>query len=185
MRWRLFVLALVAVLATPTAAPARTTNPVLNEVTAFFAVRTDVSVRCYGPDEKGSPEYFGAWGYVKTPLARASKSHLDDTICEGALGVNDPELPAWQRALGVSVVVHEAWHLRRWRFAGNEAKVECQAIRHWRKGARLLGATPETLTELWPAALATHYELANYVSWMDGTRPYFDPRCEVPPLIDG
>jgi hypothetical protein len=160
---------------------ASTRSKQLDAVTTWLAMRP-VGVKCYGRDEKDAPWSYGAWGYVVKPVGQSKFAHLDVQICAGALDVNG-DLPAWQRALGVSVVTHESYHLRRWGAAGNEAKVECQAIRHWKVVARRLGATEETVTELWPSALAAHYELAEFQNWMTGERPYYDPDCEVPPLF--
>ena len=179
MRLVAVALALFALAGT---AQAYTQHKSLNDVASIFAQRP-VKVLCYDLEEQGSPNLFGAWGYVKKPLGKAKKAHLDLVICNGALNVNDQSIPAWQRALGVSVLIHESYHLRRWGAAGDEAKVECKAIRHFRTGARLLGATEETVEELWPAALAAHYELAEYESiWDGGKKPYYDPNCNVPRL---
>lgn len=59
---------------------------------------------------------------------RADYTVVPPLICAGAVNVADDQLPAWQRALGTLVLVHEAFHLRHWRFRRDEAKVECQAI---------------------------------------------------------
>lgn len=56
----------------------------------------------------------------------------------------------------VIVLVHEAYHLRRWKWRRSEPKVECQAIPRFTIGARLLGATPEVANDLLPYALAAH-----------------------------
>ena len=64
------------------------------------------------------------------------------------------DVPAWQRAAGVLVLVHEAYHVRRWAGRWNEAKVECRAIREFKKAAVLLGASRELANELLPSALA-------------------------------
>jgi hypothetical protein len=54
------------------------------------------------------------------------------------------------------VLVHEAYHLRHWKWRRNEGKVECQAIRHFTAGAELLGASPALVNDLLPYALAAH-----------------------------
>jgi hypothetical protein len=54
------------------------------------------------------------------------------------------------------VLVHEAYHLRRWKWHRSEAKVECQAIRYFTTGAELLGASPQLANDLLPYALAAH-----------------------------
>jgi hypothetical protein len=84
---------------------------------------------------------------------------LHPALCEGALGVNDSALPLWQRATGVLVLVHEAYHLRRWAGRWNEAKVECKAIRHFTAAAELFGASPELANDLVPYALSAHLRM--------------------------
>jgi hypothetical protein len=49
-------------------------------------------------------------------------------------------VPAWQQALGVLVLTHEAFHLRHWRFRRNEGKVECQALVCFRDPAAFIRA---------------------------------------------
>lgn len=171
-----------AALATPGHAVRQ--RPRLAAVASVFAERP-VRVKCYNPIEEESPAGFGAWGYVRKPVGSARYMHLDADACDGALRVNDPTIPAWVRALGVGVLIHEAYHMRRWGLAGDEAKVECAAIRHWKVGARMLGASDETVQTLWPWALAEHYELANYTDIFDGgSHPYRDDGCAVPPLVE-
>jgi hypothetical protein len=77
-------------------------------------------------------------------------SFLHAARCQGALAVTDATVPAWQRATGVLVLVHEAYHLRRSTFRRDEAKVECQAIRHFTLGAEPLGASRELANDLLP-----------------------------------
>ncbi len=143
-----------------------------------------VVAKCYAPGEANSPDSLGAWGFVYQPIGQQKDMHLDPLVCQGALSVNDPLVPAWQRALGVMVLIHESYHLRRWSAAGNEAQVQCRAIRHWKVGMRILGASEETITELWPFALVAHYELSNISDWF-GERPYRDDNCNVPRLKGG
>lgn len=178
------LLAVAAALVAVSTAEGVRQRPKLAAIASVFAERP-VGVKCYLPGDESSPDGFGAWGYVWKPTGKARYMHLDAPVCEGALRINDPLVPAWQRALGPGVLIHEAYHLRRWGLAGNEAAVECKAIRHWKVGARMLGATEETVAQLWPYALAEHYELANYVDVFDaGNRPYYDPSCNVPPLFE-
>ena len=181
MKRILFLVAIVA-LVLSSQAYAWTQYEAINEVSSTFAMRP-VGAKCYAREEPDSPWGYGAWGYVNTPLRTQGFSHLDERLCAGALAVNDETLPTWQRALGVLVVVHEAYHLRRWSAAGSEAKVECKTIRHWKVAARMFGATEETVEDLWPSALASHYRLTTYQDFM-GEQPYYDPTCKVPPLMD-
>jgi hypothetical protein len=66
---------------------------------------------------------------------------LGPRVCVGALNVGKATVPAWQQALGVLVLTHEAFHLRHWRFRRDEGKVECQALVYFRDAAQRLGAT--------------------------------------------
>ncbi len=100
-----------------------------------------------GPD----PQH--AWGY--TDMVN-DFSVIQPLLCAGAGAVTDAGLPAWQRATGVLVLVHESYHLRHWAGRYSEAKVECQAIRHFRQGAELLGASPQLANDLLPYGLAAH-----------------------------
>jgi hypothetical protein len=180
MRRAILVLTLAVALLAPVA-QGFIRSPQLKAVASVFAERP-VSVRCYEADEDDSPYGQGAWGYVTVPTAQTHYEALDSRLCVGALNVNDPSLPVWQRSLGVLVLTHEAYHLRRWGASGDEGKVECKAIRHWHVAAHLLGASDATIDELWPWTLAVHYRLTDYIDPLTGNRPYADPGCVVPPL---
>jgi hypothetical protein len=175
------VCVLIALAAAAAAAAAR--HERLDAVASVFAMRP-VAALCYTPGEKGNPDDFGAWGYVRKPLGKQAAEHLHPLVCAGALAVNDPLLPAWQRAAGVMVLVHEAYHLRRWGGAADEAQVQCNTVRHWKVAARLLGASEPTVAELWPAALAFHYRLTEFTNLWTGERDYYDAGCVVPPLYE-
>lgn len=85
------------------------------------------------------------------------------------------DVPAWQQALGVLVLTHEAFHLRHWRFRRNEGKVECQALANFRDAARRLEATAAQVEHLYPYALA----LREYTVRL--FPQYRDPTCVIPP----
>lgn len=179
MKRILLVIGLLGLLSSQ--AVAATTPPSLSKVASTFAMR-QVTASCEEQDEKGSPYSVGAWGYVKIPTAKQSVEHLDADLCRADLALNDPTIDPYMRAMGVLVIVHESYHLRRWGGAGSEGQAECQAIRHWKIGASLLGATPETIAALWPWALAAHYEETNIFNFFTGDRPYRDDACDIPPL---
>lgn len=133
--------------------------PVIEHVASVFALRS-VDVRCPTMEEWLSDPMWGsdpnpqrAWGY--TDMVH-DFSVIDPLLCAGAAAVTDTAVPAWQRATGVLVLVHESYHLRHWSGRYSEAKVECQAIRRFRQGAELLGASPELANELLPYGLAAH-----------------------------
>ncbi len=83
---------------------------------------------------------------------------------------------AWQQAAGTWTLVHEAFHLRHWRFRRNDAKVLCQTIVYFTDAMRL-GATEQQANELYPYALALYRQVTQPYPW------YRDPACIVPPWI--
>lgn len=158
------LLVLLLALALPTTAGAATTwepAPEATRVANVFAMRTDVEVRCYSETEPLSPDLYGAWGYT-LPSISPFVFLNGPTICAGinAIASDDPAVPDWKKALGALVLAHESYHLRRWKWWGDEGKVECQAIRHWRASVRMLGASTAEADRLFPWALQAHWHLA-------------------------
>jgi hypothetical protein len=100
-----------------------------------------------------APNPSRAWGYTDMINEHIV---LHPALCTGAQAVTNPLLPLWQRATGTLVLVHEAYHLRPWRWRRDEAKVQCEAIRQFIPAAQLLGAPPELANDLLPYALAAH-----------------------------
>jgi hypothetical protein len=145
--------------------------PLLEQVASRFALRP-AEVRCPSLDEWLNDPIWGsgpnsrrAWGYTDMLHEHVV---LHPVLCAGALAVPDSSVPAWQRATGVLVLVHEAYHLRRWTWRRNEGKVECQAIRHFMTGAEQLGASRELANDLLPYALAAHARMvALYPTYRD------------------
>ena len=173
-----------------TAAPSASAASSYPELDAFLSkvAMRPVSLLCesIGKDKA----LVSVWAHVRVPVGRQNEAQAREVICEGALAVahGDENLPDWKRALGVAVILHEGYHLRHWSAAGNEGKVECKAIRHFKVAVQLLGGSPRVADELFPFALAYHYELV-YLSrlWArSGVRPgresYEDLTCEVPDL---
>jgi hypothetical protein len=149
----------------------------LERVASVFALRS-AEVRCPSMDEWTSDPIWGtdpnaqrAWGYTDMVDEYIV---MHPSLCAGAAAVSDQSLPPWERATGVLVLVHEAYHLRHWAFRRNEAKVECRAIRHFRTGAKLLGASPELANDLLPYALAAHDRMVRLFP------EYRDPTCRLP-----
>jgi hypothetical protein len=170
-------LAFVAVLLVASPASAYDTPPELQRFAAVFAMR-EAEVRCPSMEEwirdpiwGTAPNPSRAWGYTDMVNDHIV---LHPALCAGALAVADPGIPHWQRATGVLVLVHESYHMRLWSRRRNEAKVECQAIRHFKVGARLLGASPELANELLPHALAAHARMERLYP------EYRDDKCKVP-----
>jgi hypothetical protein len=170
-------LTLVCALLVAPVASAYDKPPDLQRVAAIFAMR-EAEVRCPSMEEWVNDPIWGtapnpsrAWGYTDMVNDHIV---LQPALCSGALAVADPAVPSWQRATGVLVLVHEAYHMRLWRWRRNEAKVECQAIRHFKVGARLLGASPELANELLPSALAAHARMVRLYP------EYRDDKCNLP-----
>jgi hypothetical protein len=170
-------LVLATVLLTAPRASAYERPVLLERVAATFALRS-AEVRCSTTEEWVDDPIWGtgpgvtrAWGYTDMIHEHIV---MHPALCAGALAVSDPGLPLWQRAVGTLVLVHEAYHLRHWRWRLSEAKVECQAIRRFTVGAKLLGASPELANELLPFALAAHQRM---VTLFPG---YRDGGCKLP-----
>ncbi len=144
----------------------------LNEVAHVYSLGVG-EVRC--PSRAEWDEDWAsslAWAYTNL---RDDYTVLGPVVCQGALGVGSADVPAWQQALGVLVLTHEAFHLRGWRFRRHEGKVECQALVYFRDAARLLGATAAHAEDLYPYALALHdYKVRLFPQ-------YRDPKCVIPP----
>jgi hypothetical protein len=116
----------IAVLLPANLAAAYERPPLLEEVASHFA-RRPAEVRCPSMQEwvndpiwGSDPQTQRAWGY--TDMLR-DFIVIQPALCAGAVGVADSKLPAWERATGALVLVHEAYHLRRWKWRQNEAKV--------------------------------------------------------------
>ena len=141
----------------------------LERVASVFA-QQPVTVAC--SNSADDPILLEAWGYVYLydPVV-----HTSEYLCNAAANVTDPSYGMAVRAIAVLVLTHEAYHLRKsWSDRGNEARVECKAIRHFRYAAMMLGASPELATQLRAYALAFHWHLAARI-------PEYDQLgCKVP-----
>lgn len=99
---------------------------------------------------------------------------LRPALCAGARHVADADVPAWQRAAGVLALVHESYHLRRWRYRRDEGHVMCAAIHQFTFAAELLGASSADANDLLPFALALHLRTVQL-------NPLYRPRsCRLP-----
>jgi hypothetical protein len=168
------VIAIVAALAVVPSAAAYDTPQRLNEVARVYSLGVG-EVRCDSREEwSADPASRFAWSYTNL---RRDFSVLPPFLCEGALNVGGATVPLWQQAAGVWSLLHEAFHLRHWRFRRNEGKVLCQAIVYFTDAATRLGATDQQANELYPYALALHRQITELYPW------YHDPKCIVPPWI--
>ena len=77
------------------------------------------------------------------------------------------------KALAVLSLVHESYHVRHWQWRLNEARVECQAIRHFRIGVRVLGGSQQLADQLFPLALTWHDRITQNPA-------YYLASCVVP-----
>jgi hypothetical protein len=170
----LIVLAVAVLLVAPPAA-AYDTPTRLNEVAHVYSLGVG-EVRCPSEAEWNADPYSTSFGWGYTDV-RMDYSVLAPRICEGALHVGGSSTPLWQQAAGVLVLVHEAFHLRHWRFRRDEGRVECQAIVYFTEAAAKLGASNEQADELYPYALALHLRLTQLFF------QYRDPHCVVPPWV--
>jgi hypothetical protein len=170
-------LAVVGALLGATPAVAYDRPQLLERVASVYALRP-AEVRCPSPLEWTSDPIWGtdpnpqrAWGYTDM-IDEYIVIH--PVLCAGALAVADATVPPWERATGALVLIHEAYHLRHWAHRRSEAKVECQAINHFTRGAQLLGASRELANDLLPYALAAHARMVTLFP------EYYDATCRLP-----
>jgi len=155
------------------AAPATDRPVLLNDVARVYSLGVG-EVRCSSQAEWDADPHRASfrWGYTNL---RRDYSVLPPMICAGAINVASDVVPAWQQAAGVWMLVHEAFHLRHWRFRRNEAKVGCQTIVYFTDAATSLGASEERARELYPYALALYELEIHLYPWQR------DASCIVPP----
>jgi len=162
----LLVSALV-VLCLPATASSYETPPQLNDVARVYSLGIG-EVRCPTVAEWDA-DFASSFGYAYTHMVR-EYAVLSPTVCQGALGVGTTAIPDWQQALGVLVLVHESFHLRRWRWRRNEGKVECQALVYFREAAVRLGATVQHAASLYAYAIALHaYKVSLFPQYRDSS----------------
>jgi hypothetical protein len=131
-------------------------SPKLAAVASVFAMEP-VKVTCSEHGEDSILD-FEAWGYVYLAVPEV---HMSTYLCHAAENVTSDAYGLSLRAIAVLVLTHESYHLRTvWGGRGDEALVECKAIRHFRYSAQMLGASPELATQLRVYALAFHWRLA-------------------------
>lgn len=172
----LAVTALAVVPAAPSAL-AYERQPELERVVAQLA-GVQAEVRCPSGEEWVVDPIWGsgadvARGWAYTHMLK-DYVVLHPLLCAAAARASDADVPASERAAGVLVLVHEAYHVRRWSGRWSEGKTECQAIRTFRRGARMLGASPALANELLPYALALHLRMGARF------KEYASPKCRLP-----
>jgi hypothetical protein len=164
----------VAVLLLASPAAAYETPTQLTEVAHFYSLGVG-EVRCPSKAEWDADPYSASFGWGYTNV-HSDYSVLAPHICDGALHIGASTTPLWQQAAGALVLVHEAFHLRHWRFRGDEGRVECQAIVYFTEAATKLGASDEQPNELYPYALALHLHTQLFFR-------YRDRQCVVPAWV--
>jgi hypothetical protein len=137
----------------------------INDVAAVYSLGVG-EVRCPSHAEWDA-DFASSIGYAYTNLVD-DYAVLAPVVCAGAAGVGSRHVPDWQQALGVLVLVHEAFHLRHWRWRRNEGKVECQAMVYFREAAVRLGASEGHAYELYAYAIALHaYKVRIFPAYRD------------------
>jgi hypothetical protein len=176
--WSAAALAAVAATAAAALAPAAWAfdrPALLNGVARVYSLGVG-EVRCPSQAEWVADPHRASfsWGYTNL---REDYTVLPPLICIGAVNVGTSSIPAWQQAAGVWMLVHEAFHLRRWRFRRNEAKVSCQTIVYFTDAAGRLGASEAQAQQLYPYALALYALELDLYPWRR------DRKCIVPRWI--
>jgi hypothetical protein len=157
-------------------ARAYSTNPHIAAFVQVFSSGTPAEVRC--------PVSLDEWSFdLGDPLnaedvygrtfTRTEVVEFRSDLCTILDNLADSSADDSTKALAVLTLVHESYHVRRWRWRLNEAHVECQAIRHFRVGVRVLGGSQQLADRLFPLGLSWHNQIARNPS-------YNLSSCEVP-----
>jgi hypothetical protein len=157
---RLLLLFLLWALLAPTAAQA-TYYPSLDALASYWAQRP-IQINC-PEDWANDPWAQGTWGYT---FLGADQAWVDPQLCDAAVALESggPANENWRTALSVLVITHESFHLRYWKWNGDEARVECKAIRSWPESFLILSHwNLPAFRQAMPYALAEHYQLAAMV----------------------
>jgi hypothetical protein len=143
------------------ASPARalSTNPHIAAFVQVFANGTPAVVRCPESAEEWSFDLGGPADaedvYGRTFNQTAVVEFRWD-LCPILDNLASSTAEDSTKALAVLTLIHESYHVRRWSWRLDEARVECQAIRHFRVGVLILGGTQQLADQLFPFALTWH-----------------------------
>jgi hypothetical protein len=132
--------------------------PSLDSLASYWAQRP-IQVDC-PEDWADDPWAVGTWGYT---FLGSAEVRVDPQLCDAAMSLVDggPGDEDWRSALSVLVITHEAFHLRDWKWNGNEGRVECMAIRSWPESFLILSHwNLPAFRQAMPYALAEHYQIA-------------------------
>ena len=133
------------------------TYPSIDALASHWA-RRPVHVECASSWDtwNADTDAQGSYGYtwLDTDWTRVQPGICEDALSAGHLGFDGKD--PWRVAIAVHVITHESWHLRDWFWRGDEAHVECQAVKHDVKSFQLLGASDRQAEELYSWAYYFH-----------------------------
>jgi hypothetical protein len=157
-------------------AQAYTIDPHIAAFVEVFANGTPAEVRCPESPEEWSHD-LGDPPYAEEIYGRTFTStevvEFRSDLCPILENLAGSTADDSTKALAVLSLVHESYHVRHWRWRLNEAHVECQAIRHFRVGVRVLGGSQQLADQLFPLALAWHNRITEGPA-------YYLASCNVP-----
>lgn len=157
-------------------AKAYSTDPHIAAFVQVFANGTPAQVRCPDSLEEWSSDLGGPLAaeeiYGRT-FTRTSVVEFRFDLCPILDDLAGSTADDSTKALAVLTLLHESYHVRHWGWRLDEARVECQAIRHFRVGVRVLGGSRQLADALFPLALSWH-------STITRTPAYYLPSCRVP-----
>ena len=157
-------LALVAgVLLVAPSAQAYSTNPHIAAFVQVFANGTPAEVRCPDSPEEWSFDLgfdpdsaLNAGDVYGRTFTSTEVVEFRPDFCPILDDLASSSADDSTKALAVLALVHESYHVRHWSWRLNEARVECEAIRHFRVGVRVLGGSQQLADRLFPFALSWH-----------------------------
>jgi hypothetical protein len=152
------------------------TDPHIAAFVQVFANGTPAQVRC--------PDSFEEWSFdLGDPVdaqdvygrtfTRTAVVEFRSDLCPILDDLVSSTADDSTKALAVLSLVHESYHVRRWSWRLDEARVECEAIRHFRVGVRVLGGSQQLADQLFPFALSWHEKITRIPL-------YYLASCEVP-----
>ena len=155
----------------------------IDAIASWLAMR-EVQIECQTQEESDEDLHIasGALAYVPGYLDANGRWHpwsysvFSAGICESimALNAHDTDISDGDIALGFLVLTHESGHLRGWKWAGDESRTECWAIRHVGYVFAQWGVTDP----------ARRYELVSWAVWhhtWDLGPEYHRGHCKLPP----
>jgi hypothetical protein len=155
---------------------ATSTNPHIAAFVQVFANGTPAEVRCPDSLEEWSADLgdpFNAEEIYGRTFTRTAVVEFRSDLCPILDDLANSTADDSTKALAVLTLVHESYHVRHWRWRLNEARVECQAIRHFRVGVRVLGGSQQLADQLFPLALTWH-------AYITQGPAYYLASCVVP-----